>query len=300
MNILITGASGFVGTHLSAHFLEKGHTVTGLGRSRSHRFESNDRFSWISADTSRQGKWQQAVSNKDVIINLAGRTIFNFWTEKYKQTLYDSRILTTRHLVDAMEEGQKAVLLSASAIGYYGSRGDQNLTEADNQGDDFLSGVCVEWEGAATKASALKGARVALMRFGVILGKNGGALEKMVPAFNFFVGGPLGSGSQWFPWMHIKDLMAGVDFLIKDPEASGPFNFCAPGAIRQKTFAKALGKALGRPAFMPAPAFAVRTFMGEMGGALLGSQRAVPGKLVSGGFAFQFPDIDGALSDLVS
>lgn len=298
MNILITGASGFVGTHLSAHLLEKGHTVTGLGRSRSHRFESNDRFLWMSADTSIQGEWQKSVSKNHVIINLAGQTIFNYWTKKYKKALYDSRVLTTSHLVDAMENDQKTVLLSTSAIGYYGSQGDRTLTESHDHGDDFLARVCVDWEDAA-KAAELKGARVALMRFGVILGKNGGALGKMVPAFKFFVGGPLGNGSHWFPWMHIDDLMASVDYLIKNETASGPFNFCAPGAIQQKTFAKALGRALGRPAFMPAPAFVVRTLMGEMGGALLSSQRAVPEKLTSGGLGFQFPGIDAALSDLV-
>lgn len=295
--ILITGASGFVGTRLSRMFLSKGYQVTGLGTSQSHGFSSLfPEFEWIKADTTIPGKWQESVAKADIIINLAGRNIFHYWTKKHKQSIYDSRILTTRHVVDAIDKGNSQTLLTTSAVGLYGDGKDKLLTEKTLPGKGFLSRVCVDWEKQGLKAKQ-KGARVAVMRFGVVLG-NGGALSKMKTAFKWFMGGPLGHGRQWFACIHIRDLERAVEFIVETPELEGAFNFTSPVLVQQKQFAKALGRALKRPAFMPAPAVMIRAIMGELGSFFLQSQRAVPQKLMDSGFAFLFPDVDTALDDI--
>lgn len=299
MRIFISGGTGFVGTHLGKAYLGDGWQVVATGTSSSHPLSGAEGFTYINADTTQKGTWQDAVREADAIVNLAGRTIFNFWTKDYKNQIYDSRILTTRNLVDAMDDGRQVTLLSASAAGYYGSRGEDLLTESTAPGDDFLAGVCRDWESEARKAGE-KGARVALMRFGIILGRGGGALAKMMPAFKFFVGGSLGSGLHWFPWMHIDDLIAATRFLLQKQDAGGAFNFCAPQAVRYKTFARVLGQQLGRPSFMKTPAFVLKLLAGEMGGAMLSSQRAVPAKLEQAGFSFRYPDLEAALGEIVA
>jgi hypothetical protein len=201
-------------------------------------------------------------------------------------------------LVEGLDESRSTVLFNASAIGYYGDRGEVLLKEDSSAGNDFLASVCVNWEKEAMKADE-KGARVVIMRFGVILGKGGGALAKMIPAYKFFAGGPMASGEQWFPWLHIEDLMAAVGFIYENNAMDGPFNFCSPHAVRNKEFAKTLGRVLKRPSFLKAPAFAIKLIMGEMGGALLGSQRGVPDRLQKAGFQFQYPELERALSDIV-
>ncbi|MBF0201183.1 MAG: TIGR01777 family protein [Desulfamplus sp.] len=309
MDILITGASGFVGTALCMKFLERGERVTGIGTSRHHPFmdgayfhgkdDMESRFQWVSADTTQPGEWQEVVKGADVIVNLTGRSIFGYWTENYKQAIYTSRVRTTRNIVDALSPQKEAVLLNTSAAGYYGDRGEDILIETDGPGDDFLARVCIDWEDAARSAQE-KGSRVVLMRFGVVLGRGGGALGKMLPAFRFFAGGPLGKGLHWFPWIHMEDLIDAMIFFIENKDVTGPVNLVAPGAIRHKEFASALGRALHRPSFMPAPEFLVKTFMGEMGRAFLSSQRAKPGVLEDLGFRFRHGEIQGALESLVT
>jgi len=303
--ILIIGASGFVGKYLSEQLVlervsertSEKYQVIGMGTSLHHPLEGQfDNFKWISADTSRKGDWQNHVAVSDIVINLAGRNIFKRWSKTYKQAIYDSRILTTRHIVDAMEKGKPAKLMNASAVGYYGDMGETLLSETDSAGSDFLAKVCNDWESQALAADK-KGIKVCIMRFGVVLGAQG-ALSKMVPAFKFFVGGPLGSGRQWFPWIHIKDLYRAVKFLMNHPDSEGTFNFTGPSPVRQKDFAKALGLALNRPAFMPAPAFMIRMMMGELGDSLLQSQKTFPGKLMEKGFEFEFQNTGEALGDI--
>jgi uncharacterized protein (TIGR01777 family) len=240
-----------------------------------------------------------ALGDVDGVVNLAGKSIFKRWSKSYKKEIYDSRILTTRNVVEALPQDKSVTLCSASGAGYYGNRGDEILKEDENPGDDFLAGVSKDWEAEAFKATD-KGIRVAAMRFGVIMGKNGGALAKMIPAFKSFVGGPIGSGAQWFPWMHLADLMAAIRFIFEHPEVIGPLNFCAPNPVRNRELAKALGEVLSRPAFMPAPAFMIRTVLGEFGKVLLDSQRTVPEKLLKHGFEFQYPDIKSAIKEVVS
>lgn len=293
--ILISGASGFVGQYLSRRMLDQGHRVIGLGTSAAHPFGGEENFFWARADTTEGGPWQAHAQGADVIVNLAGRSIFKPWTRAYKQQIYDSRILTTRHLVSALPDAWQGQFLSTSAAGYYGDRGDTALTEAEPAGSDFLAGVCRDWEAEAVKAEG-KGAVVSLMRFGVVLGQ-GGALDVMGKAFRFGLGGPLGGGSHFFPWIHIRDLARAVDFLMTR-KLGGPFNFTGAEAIRQKAFAGALGHALHRPAVMPAPAFMVKMIMGELGASLLQSQKALPDALVREGFTFDFPTAGRALEEI--
>lgn len=296
--ILITGASGFVGKRLARLFLLKGYHVTGTGTSQRHLFSTEfPEFEWVRADTTVKGKWQDHVSGSDIIINLAGRNIFRYWTKKYKQAIYDSRILTTRHIVDAIEKGKHQTLLTTSAVGIYGDCKDERLTEERKPGTGFLTSVCMDWEKEGLKAGE-KGARVAVMRLGVVLG-NEGALSLMIPAFKRFAGGPLGNGRQWFSWIHVDDLEKAVEFIVENKGRKGIFNFTGPVPVRQKQFAKALGHVLGRPAVLPTPSFVVKAVMGDLGAALLQSQRAVPKHLMDSGYHFLFPDVDSALGDIL-
>ena len=299
MKVLITGGSGFIGSHLSEYLLSRGHKVSAVGRSADqHRIRHED-YRYVAADTTQPGKWQKEVEEAQAVVNLTGATIFKRWTPNYKKIIYNSRILTTRHVVAALPEGRSVTLCSASGAGYYGSRGDDILKEDESVGHDFLAGISRDWEKETLKAAA-KGVRVAVMRFGVVFGKNGGALAKMIPAFKMFVGGSIGSGNQWFPWIHLEDLMAAILFIFEHQDVSGPLNFCAPNPVRYRELAKTLGEVLGRPSFMPAPAFMIRLVMGEFGDVFLGSQRAVPDRLLKYGFVFQYPDIKGAIQAVVT
>jgi len=297
MKIFITGGTGFIGTYLSSYLLKKGHSVVAVGRSPDHKLDGQGNFKYISADTTKNGDWQNALYKADAAVNLAGANIFRLWTDRYKTKIYDSRILTTRNLVEAMPN--ELTLYSTSAAGYYGNRGDEILTEEARQGDDFLAKVCIDWEKEAYQAEK-KGIRVVTMRFGVVLGKSGGAIKKMLPAFKSFVGGPMGNGKHWFPWIHIYDLVSAILFIHKNREIKGPVNFCAPEPVRNTDFAKALGNALNRPSFMTAPAFMIRLVMGELGATFLNSQMISPAKLTRYGFKFQHPDINSALSEIMT
>ncbi len=298
MNAVITGGSGFVGTHLSQTLLQAGHSVVAFGTRPEHRRLSHERYQYIPADTTRPGAWQDHVVRADWIFNLAGRTIFQRWSRKYKQQIHHSRIQTTRNLVAALADPSAAVLVSASAVGYYADGGDSRLAEEAPPGKDFLAEVARDWEAEARLAEA-KGARVAVARFGIVLGAGGGALAKMVPAFRSFVGGPLGDGRQWFPWIHIQDLLRALLFLAENEDRRGVYNLTAPHPVRNGEMAAALGRALGRPSVMAVPGFMLRMTMGEVAGVLLASQRAVPARLQAAGFEFEYTRIADALEDLV-
>jgi uncharacterized protein (TIGR01777 family) len=298
MKILVTGASGFIGTHLCGSLLNRHHQVVGLARSAAKSRIVHERYRFVAADTTRPGPWQQTVSEVDAVINLAGRSIFGRWTADVKKEIRESRILTTRHLVEGLVPGGGTTLVSASGVGFYGSRGDDVLTEDEPAGEDFLSRLSVDWEGEAL-AAAEKGARVVLTRLGVVLGEGGGAMAQMIPAFKSFVGGPIGNGRQWFTWIHLGDLTEAMHFLLEHPAISGPVNLCAPNPVQNRDLAAALGKALNRPAFLPAPAVMIRLVLGEFAQVLLSSQRAVPHALRTHRFAFRYPDIQAAVQAVV-
>jgi len=299
MKVLITGGTGFVGTYLATLLLEKGSEVISLGTAPAqHKFE-HENFRYVSADTTRQGEWQDELARVDAVVNLAGKTIFKRWNEHYKKLIYDSRILTTRNIVDVLPQNSEAVLCSTSAVRYYGSRGDELLTEDEPAGDGFLAKIGRDWEKEAQRATE-KGIRVALMRFGIVLGRGGGAMAQMLPAFRMFVGGPLGDGKQWFPWIHIHDLTAAIVALIENRDMRGPYNFCAPNPVRNSDLAKTLGSILGRPSFFPAPKIMLRLALGEFGSVLLESQRTVPQNLLKSGFEFKFPDLKSAIEEIVT
>jgi uncharacterized protein (TIGR01777 family) len=298
MNILITGGLGFIGTQLSIRLLERGNAVTVVDHSPQPRPYTPQGVRYIYADTTVRGTWQEEVSGHDAVINLAGTSIFSRWTEKKKRLIYESRILTTRNVVEALPTGNKALLCSTSAVGYYGFRGDEELTEDDRPGDDFLARVCVDWETEAAKA-ANKGVRLAVTRFGIVLGKTGGALGQMIPLFRRFLGGPLGSGQQWFSWIHMEDLLRAFLFVLESEEMSGPINFTSPSPICNEELANALGKVLSRPSILRAPAFAVRALLGEFGSMLLEGQRVIPAKLLRHGFTFHYPEILEALQQFL-
>lgn len=299
MKIFMTGGTGFVGSFLSRELALKGHDLTILTRQKSPPTPVHPRIGYVTGDPTSEGDWMAQAPGHDWIINLAGASIFGYWTEKKKKEIYDSRILTTRNLVKAITDGDGLqVLCSTSAPGYYGSRGEETLTENSPPGDDFLGKVAKDWEDEALKAQKL-GIRVVITRFGIVLGKDGGILGQLAPLFKAFVGGPVGSGRQWFSWIHRMDQVRAYLFLFDHPDISGPVNFTAPNPVRNWDFAKALGRALGRPSFMPAPAFMVRLVMGEMAEMVLTGQKIIPKKLLDAGFEFLFPTIDEALTDLL-
>ena len=295
MKIFLTGGTGFVGKTLAPALVRSGHEVSILTRAAK---EGSSGISWIEGDPTQKGKWQDAVKEHEAVINLAGASIFTRWTEEAKQKIRDSRILTTRHLVEALEGGKGKAFLSTSAVGYYGFHGDEILSEEASPGGDFLALLAKDWEAEAKEAEK-KGCRVVITRFGIVLGEKGGALGQMIPLFNKYLGGPLGSGKQWFSWIHIEDLVRACLFLLEHPEISGPVNFTAPNPVRNKELSQWLGRILGRPAFLPAPGFMLRLVLGEFGSILLEGQKVIPQKLLEAGFQFQYPEIAPALRQVV-
>ncbi len=301
MRIFMTGGTGFVGTTLSTRLAAEGHEVTILSR---HVRDRNlpPGITLIQGDPTQKGPWQDQLDGNDVFINLAGASIFRRWTQKAKTLMRESRIQTTGNLVNALArvKGREIVLLSASAVGYYGFHEDEILGEESPHGNDYLATLAVDWEKEALRAEEY-GVRVLLCRFGIVLGRDGGALGQMLPLFRKGLGSALGTGNQWFPWIHEQDLVNIFRFLVEQKGLSGPINFTAPEPVTNREFIKALGKALGKPTFLPAvPGFFLKIMKGEFGTVLLRGQRVIPKKLLHAGFRFRFPTIQDALTDLVS
>jgi uncharacterized protein (TIGR01777 family) len=299
MKVFMTGGTGFVGTYLAKRFLSEGHSVTILTASAAEQALKINGLSYLEGNPTLEGEWQKAVAGHDVIINLAGASIFSRWTEKQKNILRSSRMLTTRNLVTALpQDASHITFFSTSAVGYYGFHADEELTEASPAGTDFLARLAEDWEREALKAQQ-KGARVIITRFGIVLGKSGGALGQMIPLFKFFLGGPLGSGRQWFSWIHMHDLADAFIFLLTKKDISGPVNVCSPQPVRNRELGDAIGRVLHRPSFMPAPGFMIKLILGEFGSVLLEGQRVIPRRLLDAGFKFRYPDIDEALKSIV-
>ncbi len=297
MKFFLTGGTGFVGQVLVRTLVEHGHEATLLTRSL-RKFDSKPPgVALVEGDPTQKGEWQRAVGAHDVIINLAGASIFGRWTDEIKRVLRQSRILTTRNLVDAITDHEIKTFFSTSSVGYYGFHGDEELSEDSPPGKDFLAQLAVEWEKEALRAQD-RGMRVVLMRFGIVLGEEGGALGQMIPLFKKDLGGPLGSGRQWFSWIHRDDLSRAILFLLDHPEISGPVNVAAPNPVRNKDLAAAIGKSMHRPAFMRVPGFMLRLALGEFGSVLLEGQRVIPQKLLRNGFQFLYPQIEEALAEI--
>jgi uncharacterized protein (TIGR01777 family) len=299
MKVFMTGGTGFVGTYLSRDLAQAGHTITILTRRGKPPSPDQPGISFLAGDPNQEGPWMAAVPEHDWVINLAGASIFNRWTEALKKEIMESRVHTTRNLVNALASGDRHQLFcSTSAIGYYGPRGEEELTEDSPPDSGFLGEVARNWEAEALKAQDL-GVRVVITRFGIVLGKDGGALGQMVPMFRKFLGGSIGSGLQWFSWIHQQDHAQAYHFIQEHPEIAGPVNFTAPHPVRNQDLTKALGRVLNRPTFVPAPEFMVRLVMGEFADTLLTGQKVFPQRLLDAGFTFNFPTIAEALENLL-
>ena len=297
MHILLTGGTGLIGRQLCRHWLAQGHRVTVWSR------QPETVAQVCGAQVLGVGRLQEVIGAVDAVVNLAGAPIADRpWTHKRKALLWSSRINLTETLLAWMEslEQKPAVLISGSAVGWYGDGGERELTEASGPvQDDFPSQLCIAWEETAQRAEAM-GVRVVLVRTGLVLAAEGGFLSRLLLPFKLALGGPIGNGRQWMPWVHIKDQIALIDFLLHKEDASGPYNACAPHPVRNREFAKTLGQVLHRPAFMPMPAFALKVGLGELSGLLLGGQKALPERLQAAGFTFQFTELRAALDDLSS
>jgi uncharacterized protein (TIGR01777 family) len=301
MAIIITGGTGLIGRALVANLAADGHEVVLLSR-------TPERATGLPAGARAEGwdgrtatGWGHLADGAKAIVNLAGESIAaGRWTAERKRHISESRLNAGRAVVQAVEAAthKPHVVIQASAVGYYGPRGDEEVTEETPPGNDFLAQVAVEWEGSTAPVEAL-GVRRAIIRSGVVLSSAGGALPPLLLPFKLFAGGPLGHGQQWFPWIHVADEVGAIRFLIEDQAASGPFNLTAPHPLTNAEFSRVLGRVLRRPAIMPTPAFALRLLFGEMATVLLDGQRAAPRRLLGLGFIFRLPEAEAALRDLL-
>ncbi len=283
MIIAISGAGGFIGKNIISFFQAKGYEVRRIPR--------------VDKGTGAT-ELAKLLSGADVVINLAGAPIVKRWTAAYKKTLFDSRIVTTRKIVEALSlmETKPELMISASAIGIYTQEGEQTESKFQFAGD-FLGEICSAWEKEAKKAEPIT--RLAIIRFGIVLGKDGGALARMLPIFKLGLGGKIASGKQGFSWIHIIDLVTAIQFIIANKQLSGEFNFTAPEVVDNTKFTKTLAKALKRPAFLNVPSFALKLVYGEGSVAITSGQFALPEHLLSEGFIYTFPDLKTALDDII-
>lgn len=296
MNILITGGTGLIGRALCRFWLQQGHQLTVCSR-------TPEKVAGLcGAQVRGIGQLEQYAGELDAVVNLAGAPIADRpWTAKRRQLLWDSRITLTEQLVAwlATRQQQPQVLLSGSAVGWYGDGGERPLDEQQPAvTSDFASLLCDAWESAALTAEVL-GIRVVRIRTGLVLAAEGGFLQRLLLPFKLGLGGRIGSGKQWMPWIHLQDQIALIDFLLHHASASGPYNACAPQPVRNTDFSKTLGRTLHRPTFMPMPGMLLKLGLGELAGLLLGGQRAVPKRLQEAGFEFRFKDLDRALQALL-
>jgi uncharacterized protein (TIGR01777 family) len=305
MHIVIAGGTGLIGAAVSAQLVARGHQVTVLSRRLDAKVPSGVKIAqWTD---SRDGPWSTAVHEASAVINLAGESIAGHrWDEEYKKRLRSSRIETTRLLALAVAESPGPPrFVSASATGYYGDRGDEQLTEVSGPGNDFLAKLCVDWEKEADRAADAV-ARVVKVRFGIVLDRSGGALKQMlyplplpISPWKLGFGGPIGSGRQWMSWIHCEDLANLLCWIVEQKAVVGPVNAVAPEPVRARDFARALGKVLRRPSFVPVPQFALHMILGELAESITASQRVIPEVALRAGFEFRYADLERALADLL-
>ena len=301
MRVFVTGATGFIGRALVPRLQRDGHSVVVWARSDTRAIALLGADIEVVSVAAGQEALVTALSRCDAVVNLAGEPLLGGrWTSARRAVLRSSRVDVTEQLVTAIEAAspRPRVLVSGSAVGYYGDRADEALNESSSSRDDVLSQWCRDWERAAERASA-SGVRVVLLRTGVVLGRAGGALAQMLPPFKLGAGGPIGSGRQYFPWIHLHDLVKLVVTAVADERYAGPVNGVAPGQATSTTFARALGRVLHRPAMLPTPALALRAIFGEAAVVLLASQRVEPQAAQRLGFIWDFPSLDAALRDVI-
>lgn len=295
MKVAITGGTGLVGKALCDELIRNGHEVIILTRKRTQSGQNPKYVQWLN----KGDHPEKELEGIDAIVNLAGATINNKWTEEYKRKIMESRLQATAEVKRIMETLPKtpAVLVNASAVGYYGTSLSEEFTEQSAAGHDFLAVTVSRWEASAIQAKNL-GVRVVLCRFGVILDKDAGALPRIVLPYQLFAGGRIGTGKQWLSWIHIEDVVRGIIFSLENPHLEGPVNFTAPAPVRMEQFGKTLAHVINRPHWLPVPAFALKTALGEMSILVLEGQHAFPEKLMKAAFKFRYSKLEGALKDI--
>ncbi len=307
MQVFITGGTGQIGSRLVAGLQARGERPVVLTRRRDaaeKQFGPDARI--IEGDPMQPGPWQEAVGDCDAVVNLAGENQFKRrWNAAFKARIVDSRIAATQNVVAALArkprrgDGTPKTLVSGSAIGYYGPHGDEELTEDSPAGSDFLADLCVRWEAAAQEVEA-SGVRCVRMRTGIVLDRQGGALQKLLTPFRMGVGGPIAGGRQWMSWIHHDDMTRLLLRTLDDAAAAGPVNGTAPNPVTNADFSRALGRAMHRPAFMPTPGFALRLMLGEVAGVVTTGQRVLPKRALALGYTFKYPQIDAALAEIIA
>ncbi|GAB4569079.1 MAG: TIGR01777 family oxidoreductase [Anaerolineae bacterium] len=301
MKAVITGGTGLIGRALAADLAADGWDVVVLTRRPEAAGPLPQGVRPVRWDGRSAQGWGEVVDGATAVVNLAGENISaRRWTEAQKRRIRESRVNAGRAVVEAIDRAvvKPVVLVQASAVGIYGDRGSEELDERSAPGEGFLPDVCQDWERSTQEVEAM-GVRRAVARMGIVLSLDGGALPRMLLPFRLFVGGPLGDGSQWFPWIHIQDEVRALRFLIEHDGASGVFNLTAPQPVTNRELSRAIGRVMRRPALVPTPRLALKLIFGEMAAVLLDSQRVVPRRLLDAGFVFRFPDITTALQDLL-
>ena len=301
MRVIITGGTGLIGRALTRSLSKQGHEIILLSRAPERAKDLPQGTRAERWDGRTAAGWGTLADGADAIVNLAGENIgAGRWTAERKRRIRESRIHAGQAVVEAVEQAAEkpGVVIQASGLGYYGCRDEEIITEETPPGDDFLAEVAIEWE-ASTAPVEPMGVRRAVIRTAPVLSMDDGAFPRMIRPFKLGVGGPLGNGEQWFPWIHIADEVGAIRFLMENPEAKGPFNLTAPDPVRNADFARALGRLMGRPAILSTPGFVLRLLFGEMATVLLGGQRAIPQRLLDLGFSFRFPQAESAMKDLL-
>lgn len=300
MRILITGATGLVGRKLIAALSSRGNRILALSRRTDAVFPKG--VTVRTGDPTVAGPWQDSLNDVDAVVHLAGENIFaRRWSNRFKSTILRSRVESTRLIAELLAKRKAShpvTFISASAIGYYGSCGDRELTEADAAGTDFMAQVCRQWEAAADPARQA-GIRVVHPRLGIVLDRDGGALPTMVRPFRFFLGGPMAGGRQWFSWVHIDDVIGSFQMMLDRTDIHGAVNVTSPQPVKNREISRAIGKALNRPSWLPTPRWMLRLALGEVADAIAGSQRVIPRRLLVAGYRFLMADLSNAMIDLL-
>lgn len=300
VKVFVTGATGLIGSYLVHALTGRGDHVLALSRRPAQSQIPRTGCEWVLGEATQSGPWQNRLAECDAVVHLAGESIAaHRWNAAVLQRIRESRVLSTERIAEVLQSGGPRVWVSGSAIGYYGAHDDEWCDESAPAGSDVLAEVCVAWEAAAARV-AEKGVRVVLWRTGHVLAADRGVLPKMARPFHFFAGGPIGSGRQWFSWIHIRDIISALLFALDNAALQGPVNAVAPHPVRNNEFARTLGRVLRRPYWLPVPKLVLRLAVGRMAEVIVTGQRVKPRKLLEAGFSFRFPHLEPALQHLLA